>query len=512
MTGAPIPLAHLPGYLPDLVARAAMIAVVPTDPDAPWAADAAWSVAREAAVLGRRTLLVDCFVDAPRLHAGSSPADADGIVDVFEYGASLSRIAQPQAQAGLFFVPTGTLSTDPIVLLSSPRWARLAAGFRHEGALLVVYVPAAALPSIANWTDGVIVLAPEGFAFKRDAPGGIVEAEQAGKPMVVVTPGAPAAAGAGTALGFEGNDAGFGSTFELVEEPGPEPARWPAAAGYAVPAQSDGADAAGFAAAWEGPPAESAPPAAAPAPGESAPPAEGAEPAEGESPGRPAIRRTRPPLSELEALRAPQRTRRVIVYAGVSVVSVWLAMVALRPEWVFPVNAPEEAPAVPRATHVPDSLPWIVQVSAWNDLPRALEALDTLAERHVPALVTPVRVAAGISYRVQAGPLATMAEAEALLDTLRAHSLAALDGSIALALPLSFAIGAGGAATGAQVRDERDSLRAHGVPTFLLAEPGGHLRIYAGAFERADEAAVLDSILFTLGRVRRLGPRVGFVP
>jgi hypothetical protein len=62
------------------------------------------------------------------------------------------------------------------------------------------------------------------------------------------------------------------------------------------------------------------------------------------------------------------------------------------------------------------------------------------------------------------------------------------------------------------VRADRDSLRAHGVPAFLLAEPGGRLRLYAGAFENAAEAAVLDSLLFTLGRVRRLGTRVGFVP
>jgi hypothetical protein len=485
-----------------------MIAVVPTDPGAPWAADAAWSVARQAAVLGRRTVLVDCFVDEPRLHAASGPEDADGIVDAFEYGASLSRIAQAQPESGLFFVPTGTFATDPSALLSSPRWARLAAGFRHEGALLVLYVPSGALPSIAQWSDAIIALAPEGFDFDRDAPGGLVEAEQAGKPLVVVTPGGPAAEIAEVTPGFEGSDVGFGSTFELVDEPVVPPSAPPQPGGYAPTAYDAAAEAGGasFAEAWQGPPA--AEPAAAP---EAAPAAPEAEPGgEGAAPGRPALRRARAPLSELESLRAPQRTRRVIVYAGVFVVGVWLAMVALRPEWVIPVAQPDEAPAPARATHLPDSLPWIVQVSAWNDLPRALEALDTLAARGVRALVTPVRVGKRISYRVQAGPLATMAAAEILLDTLRAHSLADPDGSVALALPLSLAIGAGG--TGEQVRAERDSLRAHGVPAFLLAEPGGRLRLYAGAFENAGEAAVLDSLLFTLGRVRRLGPRVGFVP
>jgi hypothetical protein len=484
-----------------------MIAVVPTDPGAPWAAEAAWSVARQAAVLGRRTVLVDCFVDEPRLHAASSPEDADGIVDAFEYGASLSRIAQPQPETGLFFVPTGTFATDPSTLLASPRWARLAAGFRHEGALLVLYVPSGALPSIAQWSDAIIALAPEGFDFDRDAPGGLVEAEQTGKPLVVFTPDAPAVEIADVTPGFEGSDVGFGSTFELVDEPFVAPSSHQQMGGYAPTAYDAAAEAgaAPFAEAWQGPPpadAAEAPQAAA----EAEPGAEGAAAA------RPALRRARAPLSEMDALRAPQRTRRVIVYSGVFVVGVWLAMVALRPEWVIPVAPPEEAPAPARATHLPDSLPWIVQVSAWNDLPRAFEALDTLAERGVRALVTPVRVGKRISYRVQAGPLATMAAAELLLDTLRAHSLADPDGSVALSLPLSLAIGAGGSGTGEQVRADRDSLRAHGVPAFLLAEPGGRLRLYAGAFENAAEAAVLDSLLFTLGRVRRLGPRVGFVP
>jgi len=154
----------------------------------------------------------------------------------------------------------------------------------------------------------------------------------------------------------------------------------------------------------------------------------------------------------------------------------------------------------------------MVQVSAWNDLPGALEAMDTLAARGVRALVTPVRIATGISYRVQAGPFPTKAEAELLLDTLRAHTLADPEGSVAVALPLSLRLGTPGDSSAAGVRAERDSLRAAGVAAFVLAEAGGRLRLYAGAFEHPDEAQVLDSILFTLGRARRLGARVGFLP
>ncbi len=613
MTGPVVPLTRLGGYLPALAGRAGVLALVPVDPSAPWAAATAWAVAREAAGLGRRTLLVDCFVDAPRLHAAVGAPGEDGIVDAFEYGASLNRIAQRQGGSELFFVPAGTFAADPAALLANPRWPRLAAGFRHEGALLVLYVPSAALPSVAQWTDAILVLAPEGYDARRDEPAGIIEAEQLGKPQLVVTPGGPAgatpvaaappaappvfevrpsveetpafdltpAAEDAAVFGvtaaaedapvfdiapgdedkpvFEIADEGPASPFELVpdEEPAEPGAggrislQLPAEGAWEIPAPAeprDGATPGGYApTAYEAPPAVPPPaPGAvvggyaptgyeppsggfAPTPFDQVlePPASGAPPEE-PRPGpdaaaavpeeaeadRPSARR-RPPLAELDALRAPRRTKRTLLHAGGFIVSVWLVMAALRPEWVLPLPQPPEAPPVaPRRGEalLTDSLPWVVQVSAWNDLPRAFEAMDTLAARGVHAFVTPLRVGRGLSYRVQAGPFATMPEAEALLDTLRAASLADPDGSAAVALPLSFLLGTPGGATADQLRADRDSLRAGGVAAFLLAEPGGRLRLYAGAFEHAEQTTVLDSVLYTLHRARRLGTRVGSMP
>jgi len=610
-----VPLARLPGRLPGLIGHAGVIALVPVDASAPWAAASAWEVARQVAGLGRRTLLVDCFVDAPRLHSAVGAPGDDGIVDAFEYGASLNRIAQRQPGTELFFVPAGTFAADPGALLANPRWPRLAAGFRHEGALLLLYVPSAALPSVAEWTDVIVVLAPEGYDAQRDEPGGLVEAEQLGKPLVVVTPGEPppaaaSAPGAGAPASAADTTPVFEAgpslaqapvfdfsqaveeppvfdipqaeeppvfeiaateeekpVFEIVEEEPPSPFEL-------VPDEDQGADAGGrislklpAESVWELPPVEPPPapapgaavggyaptayePPAAPAPppptvggyaptayessalGYAAagfdvppaappPPAEAAArepegeapPAEAEATG-PATRR-RPPLADLQALRRPQRTRRTLFHAGTFIVSVWLIMAALRPEWVLPIGQPAEAPPPARrgGPALPtDSLPWIVQVSAWNDLPRAFEAMDTLAARGVHAFVTPLRVGRSVSYRVQAGPYATMAEAEALLDTLRAASLADPDGSAAVALPLSFVL-ASASGTGAdRLRADVDSLRAAGVAGFLLTEPGGGLRLYAGAFEHAWQAEVLDSVLYTLHRTRRLRTRVGRMP
>lgn len=434
-------LAELPGILPDLVGVASVIALVPTGDAAVHAPDAAWAVARAAAALGRRTLLVDCFVDAPCLHAVIGATHDDGIVDAFEYGASLNRIAREQPEENLYFIPTGTYAADPVALMASRRWQRLAAGFRHEGALLFLYLPPAALRVIANEAEGAIMFAPSGFDAARDAAADVAALAGSGTPVVVVTEeGAPAPEGSGAAA---------------------EAAAAPAA-----------------------------------------------------QPARPVLRRSRPPFAELESVReGRKRTRRAVVYAGVVVIAGVLAVAAVRPEWILPGDdAGEElAPVVAaRPAQVPDSLPWVVQVSAWDDLRRAMEAADTLEVRGVRALVTPTRLPRRVSFRVQAGPFATQAAADSLVDTLRARGLADPIGSMSVRLPLSLALGS--APSAGSARAQRDSLRAQGIPAFVLRQPGDRFRLLAGAFEDTTAATYLDSLLSTLGRARRLGSRVGLVP
>ena len=78
---------------------------------------------------------MDCFVNAPTLHGAGGESGDEGLVDAFEYGASLNRIVQQQPQADLFFIPAGTYSADAEPLMQHPRWKRLSAGFRHEEAM-----------------------------------------------------------------------------------------------------------------------------------------------------------------------------------------------------------------------------------------------------------------------------------------------------------------------------------------------------------------------------------------
>jgi len=477
-----IRLAELPFQLPDLAQNAAVLALVPADSGADWAPAMAWSVARTAATLGRRTLLVDCFVDAPRLHTVVGAANDEGIVDAFEYGASLTRIAQRQIEPDLFFVPAGTFATDPSALMANRRWSRLAAGFRHEGALLLLYTSSAALPFIITETDAVLVLAPDGYDCDRDAAGGLVEAAQSGRPVVVVVPGADRASAPAAGLGLE-------TTAEAATGPGPRAA----AARSAAPAQPSAAAAEPDRAA------------------DVAAPAATGAPAEGSGP-RSSTRRTRPPFKGLDAVSGPPpRTRRAVVYFGVLVVAAALALVAVRPEWVFPVPPEEEAVAPVRTARRSGSLGWMVQVSAWDSLARAFAEVDTLRARGVPSIVTPVRIGARVSYRVHAGPLADKSAADWLLDSLRAARRADPVGSIAVQVPLSFHFDSTAMAPG-RATALRDSLRTAGVSTFLLAQSDGRVHLYAGAFENRAEAALLDSLLQTLGRTRHLGVRVGHRP
>ena len=169
-----LPLSRLGHLVPPLVENAALVALMPLTDDLTWAAKAAWDIARIAAREGRRVALVDLYVDHPALHeiVGGSLATTEGIVDAFEYGVSLNKAAHEVT--GVFFIPVGSDTANAPELYAHPRWRKLQAGFRSEGALMIVFVPPAGLKQLSATPDGVLVLAPEGltpgFALARDVP------------------------------------------------------------------------------------------------------------------------------------------------------------------------------------------------------------------------------------------------------------------------------------------------------------------------------------------------------
>ena len=132
--GDPYPDTTFEGRCPLLV----LLATPDADPD--WAVRSAVALARQWAERGERVFLADLAFDRPRLHETLALPNAEGMSDLFLYGASLKRIARP-APEGFFFASAGTPIADTARVTGSPRWALLTQGFAKAGAHLVVYLP-----------------------------------------------------------------------------------------------------------------------------------------------------------------------------------------------------------------------------------------------------------------------------------------------------------------------------------------------------------------------------------
>ena len=167
-----LPLSRLGHLVPPLLEGQALVALVALTDDLPWAAKAAWDIARIAARDGRRICLVDMNLERPALHETIGMTPTEGIVDAFEYGVSLNKAAREVT--GVFFIPAGSDSAHPPELYAHPRWPKLQAGFRSEDALLLVFLSLSGLSQLSTLADGALVLAPEGvgpgFTIGQDIP------------------------------------------------------------------------------------------------------------------------------------------------------------------------------------------------------------------------------------------------------------------------------------------------------------------------------------------------------
>lgn len=477
---------------PSLPTGAALVALVPATGDLDAAAAAAWEYARRLANAGRRVALIDCYVDAPRLHAVAGETNEDGIVDVFEYGASLSRIARAQPEGSLFFVPAGTFSPDPARMMARPRWRRLSAGFRHEDAVMLLFLPPDCLGVLASGVDGLVALAP-----------GHPDADLAASPEI------RAALERGTPL-----LATWAGTGEAPAFPAARPVPPPPAVSTAEAAMEPAADVA----AEPTPTLETVTPAtvAASEPPVASPPAT-PEPAAVEAlasvpplPDRPIFRRP---------LGAAAARRRAGTYALVLVLAAAAAVVNFRRQlgWGESTDTGPEEPSVPvtpafrgLAPHAVDTLPFAVQLSAWTSVSQALEDADSARGRGFTSMVAPLRLRGALWFRVYVGPVASQNAADSLLGAVRAAGLDGSGTADVVLVPLSFALRR--LATLGAARADRDRLRAAGIGAFVLGQADGSYRLFAGAFDTPDRAAYLDSLLTSTGSAGPLGPRVGFRP
>jgi cell division protein FtsN len=179
-----LPRSRLGNLIPTLVESQALVALVPATGDLRWAAQAAWDVARAAVHQNRRVALVDLWIEEPRLHEVVGLTPSDGIVDAFEYGVSLTRAAHELD--GVFFIAAGSYTASAGEIFGHARWKKLQAGFRSEGALLLLYLSAGGLARLAAVPDGLLVLSPDGFEPESSIGQGIIAATERGVPMLGV--------------------------------------------------------------------------------------------------------------------------------------------------------------------------------------------------------------------------------------------------------------------------------------------------------------------------------------
>ncbi len=455
MTGLQLLGDDLDREIPGLLASSTVVALVPATDLRGWAAEMAWRIARAAAAGGRRTVLVDCFVDSPTLHGAEAAPDQEGLVDAFEYGASLNRIVQQQPQADLFFIPAGTYAPDAEPVLQNPRWRRLSAGFRHEDALLLLYVGAEHLSTIPADPDGIVVLAPQGQDLAvADAPA-LAGAVAEGLPLLAVV-----------------------ADDQTV--------------GVATPAAPAGKEAI-----------------AKPASGARAP---GPAPVSAEE-----VRYARVGLIVATLFIIVLGAGTAVRFGALNLLRRNADTPGTRaeargqPQAGRGLQSATPASAAAVASPPGEPLPFALEIAVLPRLAEAFALADSLEAHGARTMIAPGSVhGRGVFYRVHAGPFASRVRADSARAALVAGGLLSRGAGTVTSLPLSVAL-VGPLSRGAAA-NERTRLRRAGVPAFVLGQPDGTYFVYTGAFARTVSRTLLHDLLTLTGGAGELVTRAGNVP
>jgi hypothetical protein len=459
-----------------------------------WAARSAVELSAAWAERGRRVVLADLHLETPMLYAGVEASEMEGVVDIFLYGASLSRMARPVRGGAFYLIPAGTYAPDPAEIYRHSRWRKLVAGFRETDAALLLFVPAesADLGGLSMWASEAILLGPDRganvaarlaasgirlLAVLEPPPGTVAAPED--EPAVDREPGAYApATGASGAADRDGE--------EPVSDPWLE-----TGAGAEAPVERS----------------TLAPP-----------PDHGADP-ELELPPPPVRRR---------ATRRGPSILLWLLFALVVLATVGYLVAMLRPDLIrqfLPdAAAPAYAPPVvvdpPPAgvTALGEVLPYSIQVRAFTTLAAAIEEMSVEQRRipGVPFFISPEEIQGILYYKIMAGLAADTVGATRLRDRLvQAGVIEASDGPGAWNLrqytPLAYDLGEFPTQTEAVLR--ADSLLTQQIPTYTAMVPysdgSRRWRLYAGAYRDSTSADPLREALLAAGVQARLTARAG---
>ncbi|MFL5617904.1 MAG: hypothetical protein ACJ79A_05840 [Gemmatimonadaceae bacterium] len=405
----------------------------------------------------RRVALGDLLGEAPPIQALVRGDDPHGIVDSFVYGVSLSKIAQQVPESGeLFVMPTGTGPVDYEELFGTDRWRRLIAGFRKEGALLILAAPADApmVHALVDVSDGAVIV------------GDVV----------------PAEVSVAQSLAWVRQRRGAVPTATLDEAPVPANEAMPAG----IPVVRAGSNESKR---WIGGVLALLVLAALAYWGASA------------YSQRRAVQQAAADSAAREAAVRVRITDSIARVRRDSITRDSLARVEGSSADSFPVYAPAN-PADSAA-----AVGYAILLSKYNTKSGAiLDLFGRFARLPAPTygMETPSRF-----YLLLAGAFPTRAAAESLLVRLRVQGTLARDFGSVDRYPLAFLVDPGVSPREAPVRLNR--YHARGLPVYGLRHPNGTVRLYYGAYANAEqaslavpqvrEAGIRPMLVYRIGRV-----------
>lgn len=441
------------------------VAVVGSEPVSTGAAalDLARAEARH-----RRVMIVDLIGDAPPLRAVVATDDPHGVSDAFAFGVSFGVIARhTTVHPNVSIIPSGTEPIPFATVLPSPRWTQLIDQVRARGEL-IVFAILSSTPAMGSLTDRVdcVIAAPsrlhevlEAVLAAATTPGD-EKAETVAPPAAKPRPARRPVLAATPRPRFDFSRRSLIGTVTAIA------AIVLVAFGWGV-MHRQGLDGG----------------------------ARRTNTAAGRNPNR----------ADTETSSAQLGADSTAAAEGASEVNAAAAAAA--------------ADSAPGGSLIDSAngATYAVRVATYPTFVEALRALRKLKPGHPAATITPI-VRANESAGTKRGTtpvFALMVGAEhtmAPLDTVVAHwpFQSGFAPSIVVHAPFGLLL-AGGLPTDS-ARHLAASLVQRGVPAYVLVTPAGGGRVYAGAFDSADQAAPLATSLRAIGLAPVVAYRTGRAP
>ncbi len=473
-----------------------------------WAVATAIDIVRKLASQRPKVVLADIQLRQPSsLAATLGVEEGEGIVDVLFRGASFSAVAHEPESESFFFLTLGGEPPPRQIFLRHPRWEKIASRLAQTDAHL--------LPCVAS--DDLLEAGPiPGFesCIVLNATGQEIELPEGARRLAEFL--APPEVreegrGRGDLPSFAASDA---TTRPMPGGP-PRTSREDEAPEDRTAAQ----------------PSEPEPVEAAPAPGLAPPEDRWASPERSFPAPPPSLVTRRRRRSLVPAV--------AITLAAIAAVVLWRTIgVAPEPEEPAPVQAaaettdvnepttgpvaaPNEA-APPASTAEPTagsrrsevSLPYSVVIASYSSFDDALTRREDWASREdVPFYVAPTVVRGVVYYRVFAGLLPDRDRAEELMDRLVSEGIKET-GRAWDVRPARLAFDFGIFPNAEEAQQVVDTLLGQGIHAYLVpaagaAANGSAYHVYAGGYEKPEDAAPLRERLESLGHDVELVERVG---